>query len=85
MYKLKTCSACTFQGYTPDGNQYCENIHFVKEKLLGSGSFGKVDLMVDSTSRKKLVRKQVCNIFIREIQMQSNFNGSNIFETMEIC
>lgn len=47
------------EGYNPDCQQYMENIHFVSERRLGSGSFGIVDLVVDSTSNKKLVRKQV--------------------------
>ena len=48
-----------FQGYYTVGNQYTENVHFLKEKELGSGSFGNVDLVRDSVSRKIMVRKQV--------------------------
>ena len=48
-----------FQGYYTVGNQYTENVHFLKEKELGSGSFGNVDLVRDSVSGKTMVRKQV--------------------------
>ena len=48
-----------FQGYYAVGNQYTENVHFLKEKELGSGSFGSVDLVRDSVSGKTMVRKQV--------------------------
>ena len=48
-----------FQGYYTVGNQYTEKVHFLKEKELGSGSFGSVDLVRDSVSGKTMVRKQV--------------------------
>ena len=47
------------QGYNPDGQEYMEGAHYVMERRLGSGSYGKVDLAIDSISGKRLVRKQV--------------------------
>lgn len=68
------------EGYNPDCQEYIENVHFITEKWLGNGSFGRVDLIIDSTSNKKVVRKQVekSQMQVGEVIIPLNLNSDHV-------
>lgn len=68
------------EGYNPDGQEYMEGAHYVMERRLGSGSYGKVDLALDSVSNKRLVRKQIKKEHIQkgEIVIPLNLNSRHV-------
>lgn len=68
------------EGFSPDGQQYIENAHFVTDRQLGRGSFGTVDLVIDSTSNKHLVRKQLekSQMQVAEVIIPLNLNNVHV-------
>ncbi|WAQ94036.1 hypothetical protein MAR_006507 [Mya arenaria] len=45
--------------FKPDGDRYEDRAHYITIKELGAGSFGTVDLCVDSDSQQQFVRKKL--------------------------
>ncbi|KAH3785997.1 hypothetical protein DPMN_164095, partial [Dreissena polymorpha] len=76
----KTTGVICDEDLIPDGDQYEKDAHFIVEKSLGQGSFGTVNLAIDSNRRKKFVLKKVTkdSFAKNEVLVPSRLNQANI-------